>query len=308
MSDYFERIASRTLGTVPIVHRCREPIFAMPVHAERDAFAVDVLDDADAQEDGERRPGRVARIAPLSASTLDKPISRDSGETEPVENEDWAQPASTPVVAMELLEQPSLGHSVIVPSRRALKSVAMPSNVAKVADTNDFRKQPNEPSFNESSGDIGVDSRRNASDRQQGRDVGHGIDTPETLRDQRFYASADYVSVIAVESNRASDLESYVEGSSERSRDLAAKTNETNRDRGRTKTSRIEADDARRDDRAPAAQDQPIDDDAFTINVSIGRIDIVRSTPPSPPPVAEPSTPRPSLDDYMRVRARVRGR
>lgn len=51
------------------------------------------------------------------------------------------------------------------------------------------------------------------------------------------------------------------------------------------------------------------DDDTFTINVSIGRIDVAPPAFPSTPPQtvrAEPS--RPSLDDYMHERAKIRGR
>ncbi len=302
-------MASRTLGTVSIVHRRREPIFAMPVRAERDAFAVDVFDDADAIEDLKRRSEPVGRVAPSSVSTLDKLTSLDLDKTGAVQKDDVPWPASTLTGASEPRERSSVVRLAIVPSVRAFESVAMGSNVEKIAEAKDSVMHAIARSSNESSDEIKVDRGGTVGVRQQGRDAGREIGSLAAPGSRVANERTNDVHGIAVDSYRASDRESHVLDSNEPSQAAAAKTNETDRDRGHTSTARIAADDARRDDRAPADHARPIDDEALTINVSIGRIDIVRPTPPSPPPpVARPSTPRPSLDDYMRVRAKVRGR
>ena len=297
MSDYFDRIASRTLGMLPVVHRRREPIFAIPVPAEHDPFAADVFDDADAVEKTERRPDRVGRVATASAPPLDK------------QNDDLPQPVSTPGVASKSLERSSVAEPAIVSSVRGFESVTIATDIAKFAEAKDPVALAIAPSSDKASVDIKTDRIRNVDDRQQGRDVARESVTLGAPDDRVENVSTSDVHVIAVESYRASDRESDVVASKESSHAAATKINETDSDRGRTTASRMTTDDTRRDDRAPTARDQPIDDEALTINVSIGRIDIVRPTPPSPPsPVARPSSPRPSLDDYMRIREKVRGR
>ena len=297
MSDYFDRIASRTLGMLPVVHRRREPIFATSVPAERDPFTADVFDDAKMVEKTERGPDRVGRVATASAPPLDK------------QNDDVPQPVSTPVVASELHERSSVAEPAIVSSVRGFESVTIATEIAKFAEAKDPVAPAIAPSSDKARVAIKVDRRSNVDDRQQGQDAARESVKLEAPDDRFENAPTSEAHVIAVESYRASDRESDVVAANESLPAIATKINETEPDRGRATASRMTTDDTRRDDRAPTARDQPTDDEALTINVSIGRIDIVRPTPPSPPsPVARPSSPRPSLDDYMRIREKVRGR
>lgn len=270
---------------------------------------MDGFDDADAIEHPERHSEPASGVAPSSVSIADKPTSLDLRETGAVQKDDVPWPASTLTGASVPRERTSVVRPEVVPNVRAFKSIAMGSNVEKIAEAKNSVVHAIARSSNESSDDIKVDRRSTVSVWQQGRDASREIVARAAPGSRVANEPTNDVHGVAVESYRASDRESHVLASNEPSQTAAAKKNETDRDRGHTEAARIAADDARRDDHAPADHDRPMDDEALTINVSIGRIDIVRPTPPSPPPpVARPSTPRPSLDDYMRVRARVRGR
>lgn len=303
MSDFFERVAARTLATIPIVRRRREPIFAVAASAGRQTFETDVFDDAFPPVSEQRRPESVVREPAAEASALAASIAPSSRAMYAGVSEERSQHAATQTVAMETHPHssgdrgPSVGPNERSGAPATVSLLATASDAPEFVDASDLRARGIEPS-------VGVAMSRH--DIVRASDVGIAALEPSVHRGGD--ESAIDVDAMAVTSYRASDRRSPTVSSSEPLRPVKTESDGTNRDPQRTDGSRFGPGDGRRDDRMRTTHDRAIDDGPITINVSIGRIDVVRPTAPSiPTPVARPSLPRPSLDDYMRLRAKVRG-
>ncbi|GAC1623398.1 MAG: hypothetical protein NVS4B5_15620 [Vulcanimicrobiaceae bacterium] len=303
MSDFFERVAAQTLAITPVVRGRREPLFRTSVRPESDALADDTSDDASLEN--KFRSQRRARVAanalaesskagssPIHADWSDERTQRTSTQTvvteldrQPVgERECKVSAGSNEPELREISNRPDEGSD-----GSAVSSIT--SNAQNYVDVNDSQSRGIEPPVHDEASRRDDVTASDAGDRRERRIGDRNIGAVESLDSRGVDEPAIDVDMIAVTSCRANAGKSHAGASSFPARVVEARLNDPV------------------PDQAPVTREGSSDDDALTINVSIGRIDIVRPTPASlPTPVARPSQPRPSLGDYMRLREKVRGR
>jgi hypothetical protein len=310
MSGFLDRVVARALGTAPVVHRRREPVFAVTPRA------ADILFDDASEFDAVQMPAQTAQCAePDDARSLRLDVDVE------------IEPGSIGVGPAAELE------------RGAKQRVAPPReadglhDLAALADRRDGsfvaaprRAQEADPSSDPPAMDNGMDGMDEDPIRSR-RTVkaAPGVHDRNTAGGTELAANDDAgaASLPGTAEHHFGVAEPVAEPATART-DFAARfdpiqfpkrVDESGPDRvrphptGRDLREHLDVphDRKQRDPnrRGPEPDARAADDD-LTIDISIGRIEVAR---PAPAPVtARPAAPRSTLDDYLRLRAKVRGR
>jgi hypothetical protein len=312
MSGFLDRVVARALGTAPVVHRRREPVFAVT------ARAADVLFDEASEFDDVQMPAQTAQRAnPDDARSLrldvDVEIEPGSIGVRPaaeLERGAKQRPASP-------READGLHDLAASPDRRDASFVAAPRRTQEAhpasgppamdngidgmdgMDEGPIRSRPTvkaAPGVHDRNAAGGTEPAANddtAAASLPGR-AEHDFGVAEPVAELAtartdFAARFDPIqSSMPVDENVPDGVRPRPAG-----RDLRGHPD-------------VPGDWNRRDGNQRGLQpDARAAGDDLTIDISIGRIEIAR---PAPAPVpAGPAAPRSTLDDYLRVRAKVRG-
>jgi hypothetical protein len=308
MSGFLDRVVARALGTAPVVHRRHEPVFAATPRT------ADVLFDDASEFDAVQMPAQTAqRAKPDDARSLrldvDVEIEPGSVGVRPAEFERRAKQRPAPP-----READGLHGLAASPDRRDASFAAAPRRAPEA-----------HPASNPLAMDNGVDDI--VEDPVRGRRT---VKAAPAVHDRNAAggtepAANDDAGAASLPGRAEHDFgvaEPVAELAAART-DFAARFDpvqsfmpfdESVPDGGQPRSggrelrrhSDVSSDLNQRDGNQRGAEPDARAAGDVTIDVSIGRIEIAR--PASAPVPARPAAPRSTLDDYLRLRAKVRGR
>lgn len=312
MSAFLDRIVARTLDA-PIIHRRRDALFAMPADFARREPADDEYDElgdeggnltpltpsTDSAEPAHRTTDRTASHSDvprdLRAAEPERDIApnADARRDEPTRSADAWDRGRSELGRRERIDvvrpQPAtVEHAVESDTKRlSTEAFSQPHLVTTP------RLPPIDPRPKAAlpSADASEDSGRS---QVRWADAEIVTNPTRAARSDHMFEAADVDDVKRVE-RRTSNAPGAPVGSDGKPRSMTSEFVEL---------TSLRRDGSVRPDDAP----RTAIDDALTINVSIGRIDIGNPPPVIAPPAARPAQPRPTLGDYMRLREKIRAR